>query len=55
MGSLLTWYDIARIHRILILDEAEAIHELNLGDLTRAMSVEVVFNIGLSSCKSRSS
>ena len=46
----LTWHHIARIHRILVLDKAEAIHELNLRNLAGAMAVEVVFNIGLGSC-----
>ena len=41
--------DIASIHSILVLDKAEAIHELDLGDLSRAMSVEVGFDISLSS------
>ena len=41
--------DIARIHRILVLNKAEAIHELDLGDFTGAMGVEVVLNIGLGS------
>ena len=40
---------IARVHRVLVLNETEAIHELNLGDLAGAMGVEVVLNIGLSS------
>jgi len=44
-----TWHDIARVHGILVLDEAEAIHQLDLGDFTGAMSVEVVLNIGLGS------
>jgi hypothetical protein len=44
-----TRYDIARVHGVLVLDEAKAIHELNLGDLAGAMGVEVVLNIGLGS------
>ena len=44
-----TRYDIARIHGVLVLDKAEAIHKLNLGDLAGAMGVEVVLNIGLGS------
>ena len=47
----LTWNDVARIHRIFVLDKAEAIHELDFGNLARAMGVEVVLNIGLGSCK----
>jgi hypothetical protein len=44
-----TRYDIARVHGVLVLDEAKAIHELNFGDLAGAMGVEVVLNIGLGS------
>ena len=44
-----TRYDIARIHRVLVLDEPEAIHEFNLRDFAGAMGVEVVLNIGLGS------
>ena len=44
-----TRYDISRIHGVFVLDEAEAIHKLNLGDLACAMSVEVVLDIGLGS------
>ncbi len=47
--SLLTRYDIARIHSILVLDKAEAIHELDLGNLAGAMGVEMVLDIGLGS------
>ena len=48
-GGLHTRNDIARIHGVFVLDEAEAIHELNLGNLAGAMGVEVVLNIGLGS------
>ena len=41
--------DIARIHGVLVLDEAEAIHELDFHDLTGAMGIEVILDIGLSS------
>jgi hypothetical protein len=41
-----TWHDIARIHRIFVLDETEAVHELDLGDFTSAMGGEVAFNVG---------
>ena len=34
---------------VLVLDEAEAIHELDLRNLAGAMGVEVVLNIGLGS------
>lgn len=29
-----TWDDISCIHRVIIFDEAKAIHELHLGDIT---------------------
>lgn len=50
-----TWDYITSVHGVLVLDEAEAIHELNLSDLASAMGVEVVLNIGLGSCSMRSS
>jgi len=40
---------IAGIHCILVLDESEAIHELNLGDLSSAMGIEVRLDVGLGS------
>ena len=48
-GGLHTRDNIARIHGVFVLDEAEAIHELDLGNLAGAMGVEVVLNIGLGS------
>ena len=51
----LTRNDITRIHRIAVLDEAEAIHEFDLSDLTGAMALEVVLNIRLGSYGSISS
>ena len=39
--------DIASIHSILVLDKAEAIHELDLGDLPGAVSVEMGLDISL--------
>lgn len=51
----LTRNDIASIHCVAVLDEAEAIHELDLSDLTGAMGLEVVLNIGLGSYGSISS
>lgn len=47
-----TRYDITRVHSVFVLDKAEAIHELDLGNLTGAMGVEVVLNIGLGSYNS---
>lgn len=40
-----TWNDVARIICIFILDEAKATHELDLGDLPRAMVIEMVFDL----------
>lgn len=48
-----TRHDITRVHRIFVLDEAKAVHKLDLGDLASAMSVEVVLNIGLGSYSAR--
>lgn len=45
-----TGHDVAGIHGVLVLNEAEAIHKLNLGNLARAMGVEMILNIGLGSC-----
>lgn len=53
VGLRLTWHDITRIHRVFVLNEAKAIHELDLGDLASAMGVEVVLNIGLGSYSAR--
>jgi hypothetical protein len=44
-----TWNDVTSVHGIFVLDEAKAIHELNLGDLASAMGVEMILNIGLGS------
>lgn len=43
----LTRNDIASIHRVLILDEAKAVHHLDLSDLPGAMGREVGFDVGL--------
>ena len=45
--ELRTRNHIARIHSVFVLDEAEAIHELNLGNLARTMGVEVILDISL--------
>ena len=42
-----TWYDIHRVHGILVFDESKAIHDLDLRDLGRPMSLEVLFHLGL--------
>lgn len=49
-GGKLTRNDVPRVHGILVLDEAEAVHELDLGDLASAMGCKVAFNIGLGGC-----
>jgi hypothetical protein len=48
-GSLLTWDNVPGVHGILVLDETEAIHELDLGDLASAVRGEVRLDIGLGS------
>ena len=47
--SRLTWNDIARIHSILVLNEPESIHELDLGDIAGAVSVEMCLDSGFGS------
>jgi hypothetical protein len=49
-GGGLTRYNITSIHSILVLNEAEAIHELDLSDLTSSMRCEVGLHIGLGGC-----
>lgn len=41
----LTRNDITGIHGILVFDESETIHELDLGDFSGAMSVEMGLDI----------
>ena len=48
-----TGHNVTCVHCIFVLDEAEAVHELDLGDLASAMGVEVVLNIGLGSYSAR--
>ncbi len=36
---------ILGVQRVLVLYEAEAIHQFDLDDLTSAMAVEVIFNV----------
>ena len=43
--KIYTWHNVARVHRILIFDEAKAVHELDLHDLSSAVSVEMRFNV----------
>ena len=49
----LTRNHITRIHSILVFNESKTIHELDLSDLSSAMSVEVSFNICLGCCEKR--
>lgn len=46
-GPWRTWNHIARIHGILVLNEAKTVHELDLGDLARAMGREVGLHVRL--------
>lgn len=41
----LTRDDIASVHRVLVLNETEPVHELDIGNLTGAMACEVVRDI----------
>ena len=43
----LTRHHISRIHRIVILNESKAIHELHLGNVASAMGLEVFLDIFL--------
>lgn len=52
-AGIRTGHNVTRVHRIFVLDEAKAVHELDLGDLASAMGVEVVLNIGLGSYSAR--
>jgi hypothetical protein len=44
---VLTRDDVTRVHCVLVLDEAKAVHELDLGDLTGAMGVEMGLDLSL--------
>lgn len=48
-----TWNDVARIHRVFVLDEAEAIHEFDFDNLAGTMGREVCLDVTLSSCRRR--
>ena len=45
----LTWNDVLRVHGIIILNEAEAIHELDLGDVASPF-LEMILDIFLGDC-----
>jgi len=47
VGSMEGRHNVARIHRILVLNEAKAIHQLDLSDIPGAMGREMSLNIGL--------
>lgn len=51
----LTRNNVAGIHRILVFDEAETVHQLHLGDFPGAMSRKVCLDIGLGSCREKES
>lgn len=42
--------NILSVHGILVLDETEAVHQLDLGDFSGSMCRKVSLNIGLGSC-----
>jgi hypothetical protein len=46
-----TRHDISGIKLIVILDEAEAVHQLDLRDLTRAMAAEMFLDVTFGYCK----
>jgi hypothetical protein len=50
VAALRTWDYVPCVHGILVLDEAKAIHELDLGDLSSSMLGEMSLNIGLAGC-----
>lgn len=41
----LTRNDISSIHRILVFDEPESVHQLDLCDLPRAMATKVFLDV----------
>jgi len=47
---MLTWDDIPGVHGVLILNEAEAVHNLDLCDLAGAMLGEMSLDVGLGRC-----
>jgi hypothetical protein len=49
VGTMKGWNDVARIHGILVFDEAKAIHELDLCNFSSAMGRKVGFDVGLGS------
>lgn len=45
MSGDITWNHISRIHGILILEKAEAIHEFDFCNLASSMALEMLFDI----------
>lgn len=43
-----TWNNITRVHRVLVFDEAETIHQLDFHNFAGAMGTEVILDVGLS-------
>lgn len=48
----LTGHNVTGIHRILVLDEAEPVHELDLSDFAGAMGREMGLDVSLGGCRS---
>ena len=44
-GKILTRNDVTGVHGVLVLDEAESIHQLDLGDFTGSMGRKVSLDI----------
>lgn len=47
IGTMESRNYVTRVHCILVLDEAEAIHQLNLSDLAGAVGLEMGLYLGL--------
>jgi hypothetical protein len=45
MSGSITWNHISRIHSILILEKAEAIHKFDLCDLASSMAFEMLLDV----------
>jgi len=41
----LTWNDVTRVHGIFVLNEAKAVHQLDLSDLAGAMGLKVCLDV----------
>lgn len=49
-SAVLTGHNISGIQLVVIFDEAETIHQLDLRDLTGAMAAEMFLDVALSHC-----